>query len=185
MMYELPESLTVCGEEYPIRWEYRDILLILEILNDVSLSNQERGFLACMFFYPNFRDMPSGHYQEAVRRCLWFINNGEDEEDSQKNSPRLVDWEKDFPYIVPPVNRVIGHEIRSAEPVHWWTFLSAYMEIGDCTFAQIVRIRGMKAKGKSLDKADQEWYRQNRRLVDIRQEFTRDEKDMMQQWGAC
>ncbi len=184
MMYELPESLIVCGTEYPIRWEYRDVLMILEVLNDAELSNQERGFLACVFFYPDFRDMPVDHYQEAVRQLMWFINGGKEEEDSKKNPPRLVDWENDFQYIVSPVNRVIGREIRTKEPTHWWTFLSAYMEIGDCTFAQIVRIRSMNAKGKRLDKADQEWYRQNRNLVDIKQVFTQEEKDVMQQWGV-
>ena len=70
MMYELPESLIVCGTEYPIRWEYRDVLMILEVLNDAELSNQERGFLACVFFYPDFRDMPVDHYQEAVRQLM-------------------------------------------------------------------------------------------------------------------
>ena len=42
----------------------------------------------------------------------------------------------------------------------------------------------MNAKGKRLDKADQEWYRQNRNLVDIKQVFTKEEKDVMQQWGV-
>ena len=50
MMYELPDSLIVCGTEYPIRWEYRDVLMVLEVLNDAELSNQERGFLACVVF---------------------------------------------------------------------------------------------------------------------------------------
>ena len=58
------------------------------------------------------------------------------------------------------------------------------MEIGDCTFAQIVRIRSLKAKGKKLDKADQEWYRKTRHLVDIKTAYTDSEKDMLHRWGV-
>ena len=57
------------------------------------------------------------------------------------------------------------------------------MEIGDCTFAQIVRIRSLRAKGKKLDKADQEWYKQNRHLVDIKQTYTESENEILKEWG--
>ena len=84
-----------------------------------------------------------------------------------------------------PINRVLGKEIRAAEYLHWWTFISAYYEIGgDCTFAQIVRIREKKAKGKPLDKQEQAWYRQNRSLVDFRTNYTKAEDDVLKQWGA-
>lgn len=80
---------------------------------------------------------------------FWFINGGEYEDQMEKKPPRLMDWEQDFQYIIAPVNHVIGREIRADAYLHWWTFLSAYMEIGECTFAQIVRIRDAKSRGKS------------------------------------
>jgi len=51
-----------------------------------------------------------------------------------KRKAKLADWEQDFPLIVNPVNRVLGYEVRDCEYCHWWTFLSAYYEIGDCLF---------------------------------------------------
>ena len=93
-----------------------------------------------------------------------------------------MDWEQDFQYIVAPINRVIGKEIRSLEYLHWWTFISAYYEIGDCLFAQIVRIRSIKAKGKRLDKQDQEFYKENKRLVDIKSKYSETEEKLLQQW---
>ena len=47
-----------------------------------------------------------------------------------------MDGEQDFPFIVGPVNRVLGKEIQSLKYLHWWSFLSAYTEIGDCTFVE-------------------------------------------------
>ena len=91
------------------------------------------------------------------------------------------------------MTRVLGTDIRgipyAAEHntggLHWWTFISAYNEIGsECTFAQIVRIRDKKARGKKLDKEDAEWYRKNQELVDFRKVYSDAEKDFLKQWGA-
>lgn len=184
MIYELPTSLEVCGTEYEIRSDFREILDILEVLNDVELKEQERGFFTLLFFYPDFESMPQEHYQDAIKQCFWFINGGEHEDQMEKNPPRLMDWEQDFPYIIAPINHVIGHEIRADAYLHWWTFLSAYMEIGECTFAQIVRIRDAKNRGKKLDASDREWYRRNRKLVDLKTKYTSREENLLNLWGG-
>lgn len=184
MIYGLPKAVTVAGEEYAVRSDFREVLDVMEILNDVKLMKQERLFLTLLFFYLEFDRIPPEHYEEAVKQCFWFINGGRYEEDSESKQPRLMDWEQDFPYIISPVNRVIGHEIRADVYLHWWTFLAAYMEIGECTFAQIVHIRDMRSKGKPLDKADQEWYRRNQKLVDLKQEISGEEEAILKMWGG-
>ena len=120
-------------------------------------------------------------YRAALERCFWFIGGG-GEEQSSRPAPKLMDWEQDFRYIVAPINRVLGQEIRAAEYLHWWTFLAAYYEIGDCLFAQIVRIRAKRAKGQPLDKADAAWYRENRELVDLKAQYTQGEEELLKQW---
>ena len=151
-----------------------------------ELDGQDRASALLVIFYPGLSDMPPEHYQKAVEKCFWFISGGGPEEPAEKKKqPRLLEWEQDFPYIVAPVNRVLGKEIRAAEYLHWWTFLSAYMEIGECLFAQIVRIRERKATGKKLDKSDQEWYRKNRHLVDFKTTYTEQEDTLLKQWGGA
>lgn len=190
MNYELPTSIDVCGMEYEIRSDFRCILEICAALEDPELDDTEKAIVAMTIFYPQINDIPQEHYQEALKRCFWFIDGGA--ENTVKKNTRLVSWEQDAQYIISPVNRVLGKEIRSisydAETntggLHWWTFLSAYMEIGDCLFAQIVRIRNLKAKGKPLDKADSEWYMQNRDLVDFKTTFTESENEVLSEWGG-
>ena len=184
MTYGLPKSLEVCGTEYKIRSDFREILDILEILNDTELKEQERGFFTLLFFYPDFENIPAEHYQKAMEQCFWFINGGKHEQEGDKKPPRLMDWEQDFPYIIAPVNRVIGHEIRADDYLHWWTFLSAYMEIGECTFAQIVHIRDAQSRGKKLDDSDREWYRRNRELVDLKTKYTSEDENLFKLWGG-
>lgn len=182
MMYDLPRSLMVCGSEYEIRSDYRAVLDICTALSDNELDDQEKAIVALSILFPAFEDMPPEHYQEAVNRCFWFINCGDD--DQNRKAPKLMDWEHDFKHIVAPINRVMGQEIRAIPYLHWWTFISAYYEIGDCTFAQIVRIRDLKARGKALDKADREWYQRNRDMVDLPTEYTESDNEILKQWGG-
>ena len=184
MIYNLPTSLTVGGTEYEIRTDFRDILDILEISNDTEINEQERYWLSLLFFYTDFQNMPEEDYREALEKCYWFINGGQNENPKNKNAPRLMDWEKDFPYIIAPINRVIGREIRADKHLHWWTFLSAYMEIGECTLAQIVHIRDCKRQGKKLTDFDKEWYRKNRDIVDLAPKYTAKDNELFEKLGG-
>lgn len=53
--------------------------------------------------------------------------------------------------------------------MHWWTFLGAYMEIADGLFSQVLYIRQKKAKGKKLEKWEMEFYKNNKKLIDLKQ----------------
>lgn len=180
MKYSLTTSAEIGGKEYDIRSDYRAILDILEVFNDVELDNEQKVLTALAIFYPEFLEIPNEFLNEAVKQMMDFINFGDDGDNRKR--PKLMDWEQDFQYIVAPINRVIGKEIRSLEYLHWWTFISAYYEIGDCLFAQIVRIRSIKAKEKRLDKQDQEFYKENKRLVDIKSKYSETEEKLLQQW---
>lgn len=186
MIYDLPTSVEVGGNEYAIRSDYRAVLDICAALSDPELTDQDKGNVALGIFYGEriFQTLPVDQYGEALRRCFWFIAGGATEAPTARKMPKLMDWEQDFQYIVAPINRVIGAEIRSVEYLHWWSFLSAYYEIGDCVFAQIVRIRSLMARGKPLDKSDREWYQQNRELVDLKTTYTDQENELLKQWGV-
>lgn len=181
MTYDLPKSVEVCGVTYEIRSDFRAALDICAALTDPELDGQDRALTALIIFYPEFHEMPEEHYDGAMKSCLWFINCGSEEKQTRRE-PKLVDWEQDFPYIVAPVNRIIGQEIRSMEYLHWWTFVSAYYEIGDCLLAQIVRIRDLKNRGKPLERADREWYQRNRKMVDFKATYTDAENAVLREW---
>lgn len=181
MTYTLPKSVEVNGREYEIRSDFRAILDILEAINDTELTDQKRAYVVLDIFYPQFAEMREGDYEEAISRCLWFINGGQ--EDNGKKLKKVMDWQQDFPLVVAPINRVIGYEIRAVEYLHWWTLLAAYQEIGrDCTFAQVVSIRQKLASGKQLDKSDREFYRRNRDMIDLKQRYTDAEVDFIRKW---
>lgn len=181
MMYELPTHIEVGGADYEIRSDYRAALDILSALSDPDLDEYNRVMEALDIFYPAFGDMPQEDYRAAIEKCFWFINCG-DEATPTRKAPKLMDWEQDFAYVVAPINRVLGKEVRSVEYLHWWTFIGAYYEVGDCLFAQIVNIRNKKSAGKKLDKSEQEFYRKNRHLVDFKQKYTKADDEILNQW---
>lgn len=181
MNWELPVSAEVHGVTYPIRTDYRCILDIVTDLSDPEADGEDRALAVLIGLYPGFDDMPPDHYEDAIKAGMRFINC--DAEEAPHKAPRLVDWEQDYGLMIAPINRVMGQEVRAAEYMHWYTFLAAYQEIGDCTFAQVVRIRDHLARGKKLDKQDQEWYRRNRHLVDFKRKYTEAENEEAKKWG--
>ena len=184
MNYDLPKSLTVCEKEYAIRWDFRAALDLCAALSDAALSDEDRALAALVIVYPDFDGMPPEHYQAAIERAMWFLSGGETEHPGAKKKTVLMNWEQDWPLIVGPVSRVLGQDIRGMEALHWWSFLAAYMEIGECTFAQVVSIRSKKLRGKKLEKAEREWYRENRDIVDLRTVYTEDEDALLRHWGG-
>lgn len=190
MTYDLPTSMEIGGTEYEIRTDYRAVIDIMAALSDPDLTDQERAqaVLSIFYFSPDWTQIPPEYMREAIEKILWFINCGEQK--SGKKKPPLMSWEQDFPYIAAPVNKIIGTDIRGIQydpktnkgGLHFWTFISAYYEIGDCLFAQIVNIRSKKAKGKKLDKSEQQFYRENRHLVDMKTTYTTAEQDLLKEW---
>jgi len=188
MNYTLPTTAEIDGVEVPIRTDFRVCLEIIEALNDADLDDSDRSAVALALFYP---DLDAVHnYDEALLQCLIFLDGGR-ERNYNKKSPRLMDWAQDFDRIIAPVNRVLGYEARAvpydAEAntggLHWWTFLAAYMEMGNkCLFSQIVNIREKLKRGKKLDKEERAWYNRNRDLVDLKTQYTEAEKEIEKEW---
>lgn len=183
VIYSLPTSVEVNGTEYAIQSDYRAVLDILTALSDADLSNQDKAEAALKIFYLDFEEMPASDYQEALNQCFRFIDRGKESKE-QKKQPVVMSWEQDFDMIIAPINRIACCEVRSLSYLHWWTFVSYYMEIGDCLFAQVVAIRDKKARGKPLDKQDREFYRRNRDLIDLKTTYTEAEQDLLAAWGV-
>lgn len=179
--WEFPTSLNIGGVDYKIRTDYRAVLDVLTALADPDLTDSDPQMTAYMqssvvleIMFPDFESIPIEHIQEALDKVAEFIDMGISD-DSKK--PKTMDWEQDAPIIIPAINKVLNCEIRAQKYIHWWTFLGAYMEIGEGLFSNIINIRQKKAKGKKLEKYEQEFYRENKHLIDFKQKSQRSEEE--------
>ena len=177
--WELPMSLCVGGKLWSIRTDFRAILDILKYFNDTEYEPDERWEICLDILYEDYENMPASCKQEAAEKAIDFIDMGI--KDDGKRKPHTMDWEQDAAVIIPSVNRVLGKEVRAIPYMHWWTFLGAYMEIGESLFSQIVNIRQKKMKNKKLEKWEQEFYRDNKELIDLKKKYTQAEKEKQEQ----
>ncbi len=165
--WTLPASLPVGDREYAIRTDYRVALYLLQILADGELEPDEKAEVCLRVLYEDWESIPAGRRREALERAAEYLDGGLPAPGGRSGA-RVMDWEQDGGMILPAVNRVLGRDVRREEQTHWWTFLGAYMEIGESLFSSVLAIRRKKAKGKKLEKYEQEFCRENRGLVDLR-----------------
>lgn len=186
--WEFPTSINVGGVDYEIRTDYRVVLDLFTALSDPDLTDADEQMTAYMqgrvmmeIMFPDCDNIPMEYWQEALQKVSDFIDMGITDDHKK---PKTMDWEQDAPIIIPSINRVLNREIRAEKYIHWWTFLGAYMEIGESLFSSVVNIRQKKAKGKKLEKYEQEFYNENKALIDFKQKDQRsnEEKDELRNY---
>ena len=181
--WRLPTSLEIGGVGWNIRTDFRDILYAISYFNNPNYELDEAWEICLTVVIENYKNMPSSLKNEAVEKVMEFIDMGTNDDDRPK--PRVMDWEQDAPIIIPAINKVMGREVRSMEYCHWWTFMGAYMEIGENSlFSNILNIRLKKAEGKKLEKHEQEFYRKNKSIVVIKEKYTEEELKEMERFKA-
>ena len=188
MMWSLPISVEIDGTEYAIRnkCDYRVVLDVISALNDEELEMEYRIECALFQFYGNdeldtIEKVLSSlnDIQIAIVEMIKIINLGK-EETEEENKPKLMDWEHDFTQLAPPISRTLGYSVRDEKNyTHWYDFIGAYMEIGDCTFANIISIRNKRMKGKKLETWEQEFYKENKKIIDLPHKITDEEQEWL------
>lgn len=181
--YDLPTSLTIGEVAYPINYGWKNAIEIFCEMNDPDKSQAERVAVMLVKLFPNWKEFQPEQIPEAIRKACDFLDCGR--EPDNRVRPKLVDWEQDGELIVPAVNQTANREIRDDPNIHWWTFFGWYMSIDGGLFASVLRIRNKKVRGKKLEKWEEEFYRENRHLIDLKQAETdevRQEKENILKW---
>lgn len=180
MMWDLPIAVETNGKSHPIRnkCDYRVVLDVICALNDNELTDEEKAKCALFIFYEDISAIDD--FDTAIKEMFRIINGGEEQEESAEQKPQLMDWEHDFSQLAPPISRVLGYDVRTPNKyTHWYSFLGGYMEIGECTFSTIVSIRSKRAKGKKLDKWEEEYIREHRKTVELPRKLTAEEEEFL------
>lgn len=165
MLGQLPTTLEVCGVDYRIQTDYRNILQIISALNDDELQDNEKVYICLRRLFTDFTRIPPQQYGEAYTAAAQFI---ECQHSDDRPGPKVVDWEKDEHLIFASINKVAGQEVRMMPYLHWWTFLGFFQSIDrDDLFGFIVSIRHKRAKGRKLEKHETEFFNANRSLCEI------------------
>lgn len=182
MIGNLPKQLSINGTDRAIRSDFRVALLIFQAYNDPELIEDEirrektMTMIECL--YEDFENIPQEDYHEAADRAVWFLDGGStpDSGSIHQQVKKVMDWEQDEQLIFSAVNKIAGYETRSTEYLHWWTFLGFFNEIGEGLFSTVIGIRQKLNKHKKLEKHEQEFYRENKKLIDLKVRLTPEEQ---------
>lgn len=183
MIGALPDTLTVGGEDYSIRTDYRNVLQIFEAFQDPDLQPEEKWIVAIYLLFEGFScddDVLEAAQDgfdlgEAMKQISWFISAGQPEK--QVLEQPTYNWTQDEQMIFSAVNKVAGRETRELEYLHWWTFLGYFNEVGEGTFSFIVGIRNKLNKGKKLEKHEKEFLSHNKEIVLMKKPLTKEEQE--------
>lgn len=164
--FQLPTTVTIDGEEHKIRsgCDYRMVLDCFAALTDERMHPEARIASALFIFYEDLGRIKN--HAAAAEQMRRVMNCGQSS-GGGRDSGRIMDWNHDFQLIAAPVSRILGYDVREPRVTHWWTFVSAYMEIGECAFSTVVAIRKKKSRGKKLEKWEREFADNNPDLVNL------------------
>lgn len=175
--WTLPTHAVIGGKKYKINGDFRDILEIFSYFSDPDFPEYVMWEIALALFYDC--QIPDEHRQQAMEYLSWFLAGGKQENDHP--GPKLIDWRQDAQLIAADINKAAGQEIRAMPFLHWWTFLSWFHAIGQGQLSTVVAIRSKIARGKKLEAWEQEFYRENRSLVDFQKRYSQQELEERRQ----
>lgn len=182
-VYDLPTSLEIGEVVFPIRYGWRAVMDIFAAYADPELDDEMKTEIMLQILFPDWERIPPQCMAETVEKACGFLDCGM--KPDTKNRPQTMDWEQDAAIIIPAINSVAGREIRLDPDIHWWTFFGWYMSIGDSLFSNVLNIRQKKAQGKKLEKYEEEFYQENKQIIDLKKpdsEEIRQEKENLLKW---
>ena len=183
MVGVLPNTLEVEGVEYDINSDFRLCLLAIVAMDDIGFSDSSGIDFALDVIFGKENMSKIKNKTEAGVKMMWFLSSGkelESKDEADPFSPPLVDWEQDERLIFTGIAGKIGRDIRMDEYCHFWTFMAYFHSMSDCAFTDVKSIRYKMAKKIKLEKSEQDFYRRNREIVDIKRD-TQEREDLFNQ----
>ena len=136
--WELPESLRVGQQLWPIRGDFCSALDCMVVLEAEDLDEAEKAEFVCRIIFPKWEEMfKQGLFQEAVKAAFDFLDGGRPkktaEESAAEPKGRVMSWTEDSPLIFDAINKHRQVDIRREKP-HWWTFLGITLKLTKACF---------------------------------------------------
>src|SRR5690554_1738838 len=159
---ELPESIEISGKAYEINTDSKTCILALTAFEDNRLTLLEKQQILLFMMLPVLPE-DSNDIKQALEQINIFLSGGETKEKESSNV-RLYSFQKDSQYIYSAFKQTHNINLQK-ESLHWWEFLSLFMDLGSETFfCQLLGLRKRLATGKA-SKEDRQFAAENSHIV--------------------
>lgn len=166
---KLPEGLTIGGQMYSIRTDFRTAMLFELMTEDRNLTNSQKLETTIKLFFP-YEKPPLT--DETIDQILWFYACGKetkkrDEEDPAEgpaeSTQAVYSFEHDAGYIYAAFLEQYGIDLTEAQ-LHWWKFKALFQALNDqVMISKIIGYRSMDMSQKMTQK-EREFYRKMQKV---------------------
>ncbi|AUN11566.1 bacteriophage Gp15 family protein [Clostridium botulinum] len=175
----VPTTVEIDNKEYEINSNFRVSILFELLMQDNSISEEDKIIQALQLYYP----VIPPNINEAVDKMLWFYRCGKDIAQSKGTgkgkSTQIYNFEYDDDYIYSAFLDQYGIDLQDIEYLHWWKFKAMFKALKQDN--EIVKIMGYRSMdlSKIKDKEEKNYYRKMQELYKI--PIAKDEKDKLEE----
>ena len=131
----LPDSVIVRGRKVKLDLDFRNVLRMMDILQDASLIPEARVYLACKCLVT--RPRHTAELLTAVRTLLGMDTT------RHEDTPRITDFDQDAPMIRTAFLQEYGIDLFTAR-LHWLQFIELLNELPDGS--RYIDVLGIRAR---------------------------------------
>lgn len=178
----LPTIIKIDNKEYDINSDFRTSILFELLMQDSSIREEEKIFMALELYYPVIPD----NIKEAIEQMLWFYRCGKDgitykgnSKGSGKNITQIYSFEYDDDYIFSAFLDQYRVDLQDVEDLHWWKFKAMFKSLREGN--EIVKIMGYRSMdlSKIKDKEQKAHYKKMKELFKI--PLPKDEQEKLEE----
>lgn len=176
----VPETITIDNKEYEINSDFRTSILFELLMQDKSIKDNDKIYLALELYYPNIPD----DINSAIEKMLWFYRCGKDLITSKrkgkgKSDIKIYSFEYDDDYIYAAFMDQYGIDLQDIKYLHWWKFKAMFKSLKeDNKIVEIMRYRSMNLS-KIKDKNEKTYYKKMQELYKI--PISKDEQEKLKE----
>lgn len=175
---ELPNTVKIDNEEYKINSGFRESILFELMMQDTSISEEDKIITALELYYPVIPE----NINLAIEKMLWFYRCGKDITKSKGNGKgksvtQIYSFEHDDDYIYAAFMDQYNIDLQDIEYLHWWKFKAMFKSLKeDNEIVKIMSYRSMDIS-KIKDKEQKAHYKKMQKLYEI--PISKDEKEKL------
>lgn len=172
----LPQTVLACGQEWPIRTNFRVGILFELLMQDPRISDEEKLLRALSLYYPQLpNDLGA-----ASKGLIWFYRCGEDTPQKQADTKgvpqRIYSFEQDAGRIFAAFQATYQIDLNDVEYLHWWKFRVMFSELPEeSSFGKVMGYRAMRITSE-MTPAQRQFYGRMKALYKLPDERSEDEK---------
>ena len=176
----VPETITIDNKEYEINSDFRTSILFELLMQDKSIKDNDKIYLALELYYPNIPD----DINSAIEKMLWFYRCGKDliiskRKGKGKSDIKIYSFEYDDDYIYAAFMDQYGIDLQDIKYLHWWKFKAMFKSLKEDTeIVKIMRYRSMDLS-KIKDKNEKAYYKKMQELYKI--PISKDEQEKLEE----